>query len=152
MIFCFVFGLVFGRSLGGPWTHFGSHFWSILGFKFRLIFGLFFWAFFDWFFKLFYIIFCSKIVPESKKTILRKWASRVHEVLIFKDLGAQNPSQNDWKINRKCDDLFDGQKYRKIIKMTSKITQQTSQDVSKNRANKKSGKWSKKRPTWTWAA
>ena len=47
--------------------------------------------------------FSSKIDSDVKKAILWKWASRVHEVLIFKDLGPQNPSNNRWKINRSTD-------------------------------------------------
>ena len=42
-------------------------------------------------------MFASKIVPESEKTILWKRASRLHEVLIFKDLDPQNPPKIDDK-------------------------------------------------------
>ena len=46
MIFRFVFGLVFCRSLEGPWAYFGTHFDIIFGSKIRPIFGLIF----QWFF------------------------------------------------------------------------------------------------------
>ena len=59
------------------------------------------------FWKPLFIVFPSKIVPESENAILWKWASRVHEVLIFKDLGPQNPSKNRWKIDRKINHFFD---------------------------------------------
>ena len=54
---------------------------------------------------------CSKIVPESKKTILRKWASRLHEVLIFKDLGSQNPSKKSIKNHSKIKLVFWSKKW-----------------------------------------
>ena len=60
-------------------------------------------------------MFASKIVPESEKTILWKRASRLHEVLILKDLDPTKPSQNRWQINRKIVHFFDWKKYRKII-------------------------------------
>ena len=36
-------------------------------------------------------------MSESENAILWKWASRVHEVLIFKDFGPQYLSKNQWK-------------------------------------------------------
>ena len=36
-------------------------------------------------------------MSESEKAILAQWASRVHEVLIFKDFGSQDLSKNQWK-------------------------------------------------------
>ena len=88
-----------GGSLDSFWAPFWLHFLLKIPTHFWIVFLSVFWLIF----KQFYIIFCSKIVPESKKTILRKWASRLHEVLIFKDLGSQNPSKNRWKITRKID-------------------------------------------------
>ena len=72
-----------------------------------------FWLF-DWFFKPilvpfwepFFIIFASQNRSESEKAILWKWASRVHEVLIFKDFGPQDLSKNRWKKRSKNGTLF----------------------------------------------
>ena len=45
-------------------------------------------------------------MSESEKAILWKWASRVHEVLIFKDFGPQDLSKNRWKKRSKNETLF----------------------------------------------
>ena len=45
-------------------------------------------------------------MSESEKAILWKWASRVHEVLIFKDFGPQDLSKNRWKKRSKNGTLF----------------------------------------------
>ena len=45
--------------------------------------------------------FASKNIPETKKAILWKWASRLHESLIFGAWGPQNPSEMPPKINQK---------------------------------------------------
>ena len=45
-------------------------------------------------------------MSESEKAILWKWASRVHEVLIFKDFGSQDLSKNRWKQRSKNGTLF----------------------------------------------
>ena len=70
LIFRFVFGLVFCRSLEASWTHFGSHFGSIFCLKFRLIFGLIFWAFFYCCFNDFVSMFDSKIHPKTYQNII----------------------------------------------------------------------------------
>ena len=58
------------------------------------------------FWEPFFIIFASKNMSESEKAILWKWASRVHEVLIFKDFGPQDLSKNRWKKRSKNETLF----------------------------------------------
>ena len=102
------------RLLGrtrGPRLNFGSEKlvrWTPLGPPFGLHFG----AKNDFCFQT---NASNEIKPESENEIFSKWASRPHEVLIFMDLGAQNPSQNQLKISRKIDHMFYQHSYTTII-------------------------------------
>ena len=84
------FGLYFGSILVQSWLQKPILFEA----KIALICSLSFEASLAVFWEPDFTIVASTIVPESEKAILWKWASRLHEVLIFKDLGPQNPSKH----------------------------------------------------------
>ena len=83
----------------------------------------------------FFIMCASKIVPESEKPILWKWDSRLHEVIIFRDLDPQDPFKNRWKLDWKIRHLF----HRKIQKIDWRWLPKCLQQPSK--------RWPKNTPT-----
>ena len=68
-------------------------------------------------------------MSESEKAMLWKSASRVHEVLIFKDFGSQDLSQNRLKNDLKIIHIFgtflDGSWGPKSLKMSTSCTRET---------------------------
>ena len=84
-------------------------------------------------------------MPELKKAICWKWASRLHEVLIFTDLGPQNPSKKSWKIHRKLNWFFDGKNIENWSQNVARRHHKMSQKTFKNRDKKRVRKSNQKR-------
>ena len=121
--------LNFEVPLGSLWAPFFTKSLSFFRSKNASLFSSILNGLLTRFWEPFGVQFASKNVPGTKKVILSKWASRLHESSIFEGRDPQNPSQRHPKIHQKNDHFL---RWKNDEKWTPKGSQNDSQITPKS--------------------